>query len=416
MKHCIYLLIAALGMHQFSVAQPLSIGDPLPALRISNILNYDSSSLNTSRLKGKMILLDFGATTCIPCIKAMPLLDSLQKQFNGRLQVLMVTSERKEKVQQFLQKNKIAKNCSFPVVTEDSMLSALFPHTSLPHEVWINTEGMVAAITDHQYLTAGNIQQVLNDRSVNWPVKSDAISTVNTQIMDPFAGAKQLLYYSSFRNYLPGYKTIGIEKIDTGSATYHIRCVNYTIPDLYKMILGIRPGGFYPKQIKTDSSLHHRLFYDTMYDYKAAWEQKNKYCFGLRFPFTVSMQQLRQKLKQDLDIYLGIATVYEKRLLNCMVLQRVPAAFPPANEKNKDRFSLKKLMNSFNFNDSLPLLLNETGFSDLELNRFFIGISENEMNDQARLSQALQKAGFMICLEKRWVDILQFTRSSENQQ
>ncbi len=68
------------------------------------------------------------------------------KKFGNRIQIVVVSAEDKERVKRFLQTNKIAAKTILPVITADTMLNALFPHTALPHEVWINDEGRIVAI------------------------------------------------------------------------------------------------------------------------------------------------------------------------------------------------------------------------------------------------------------------------------
>ncbi len=60
-----------------------------------------------SSLKGKVVVLNFWHTSCVPCIAEMPLLDELVKQYNGK-EVLFIASTPNDEVQakKFLQKTR----------------------------------------------------------------------------------------------------------------------------------------------------------------------------------------------------------------------------------------------------------------------------------------------------------------------
>jgi thiol-disulfide isomerase/thioredoxin len=83
-KITIYIVLAMLCLNFAVMAQNskpptnLKIGDKVPEITISNILNYKdstgkpSTSAKISEFKGKLLILDFWATWCTPCIKYLP--------------------------------------------------------------------------------------------------------------------------------------------------------------------------------------------------------------------------------------------------------------------------------------------------------------------------------------------------------
>lgn len=60
-----------------------------------------------SKTNGKIILLNFWATWCTPCIKEIPDLQKLKKEFNAKVDVFFISvdSNFKESVPKFLKKN-----------------------------------------------------------------------------------------------------------------------------------------------------------------------------------------------------------------------------------------------------------------------------------------------------------------------
>lgn len=384
----------------------LSIGDKLPSLQIGNIINHSDSVINTKSFTGKLIILDFGATTCVPCIREIPHLDSLQKKFGNRIQIVMVSAEDKERVKRFLQTNKIAAKTILPVITADTMLNALFPHTALPHEVWINDEGRIVAITDQQYVTSENIEQVLNKEIFNWPVKADAQYS-KQQLNNK--KEKTALFWSSFSSYRAGLNPRGIRSVDTSGNTTYISCINFSIPAIYKFVLGITDRNFYPQQLIVDSSLNSRLFYNANWGYKADWTPKHTWCYEQQFPLSAGIDKIREKMRQELDIYFGITTQYEKRQLDCLVVYKEEGKKQELSANKKNNYiSLKAIFNYYNQESSLPVLINNTGTTDIGLNRIFIDIDKEEVKNLNVLKQQLKKAGYIITREKKWIDTLEF--------
>src|SRR5690606_39035344 len=87
----------------------------------------------------KLVILDFWATYCGACLAAMPKLDSIVQEHPDEIEVITVTGQEKELVLEFLEKRKnrggyVHKS---PKLFGDTILSKLFPHTFIPHYVWM---------------------------------------------------------------------------------------------------------------------------------------------------------------------------------------------------------------------------------------------------------------------------------------
>ena len=173
--------LPVLSRGQSSNVQQLGIGDKVPDLTFSNLVNYTSPVAKLSAFSGKLVILDFWATWCGTCLKKIPLLDSAQKKFGNRLQILLVSNEGgnprdEDKVKAFLEKRQVAGRGSFslPATTvQNPLLLQLFPHTFIPHYVWISPQGRVFAITSFREMTLANIEAMLNGCAVAMPVKND---------------------------------------------------------------------------------------------------------------------------------------------------------------------------------------------------------------------------------------------------
>ena len=64
----------------YSHSKPSSIGTPAPNFTIQD----SDRSVTLSQLHGKIVILNFWATWCPPCVDEMPSLEQLQKKFQGK--------------------------------------------------------------------------------------------------------------------------------------------------------------------------------------------------------------------------------------------------------------------------------------------------------------------------------------------
>src|SRR5262245_19396179 len=62
---------------------------PLPELRLAD---FDGKTVGADTLKGNIVVLDFWATWCLPCIGEIPLLNGIQQKYRDKgLKVVGVT-------------------------------------------------------------------------------------------------------------------------------------------------------------------------------------------------------------------------------------------------------------------------------------------------------------------------------------
>ena len=67
----------------------MKIGDPTPAF---NLQTLDGKTVDIASYKGKVVLLDFWATWCGPCRKALPELKNLLEKNTGKPLVVISVS------------------------------------------------------------------------------------------------------------------------------------------------------------------------------------------------------------------------------------------------------------------------------------------------------------------------------------
>ncbi len=92
--------------------------------------------------EGKVLVIDFWATWCGPCRRSSPILDKLQKQHKGELEVLAISGSRENAgvVKRFLQRDKE----SYSYLHDDKQtLNNAFGVRAIPHSVVVSTDGVV---------------------------------------------------------------------------------------------------------------------------------------------------------------------------------------------------------------------------------------------------------------------------------
>lgn len=313
-------------------AQELKVGQSCPDILLKNIINFSSDQLNLSDIKGKLIIVDFWATTCISCIKAFPHMDSLQKLFNDKIQIIAVNSESKDSTIRFFDKRKRIKIPAFPFVTGDSIMSVLFPHIFVPHHVWIDSNRIVQAITEGFNTTAENLTAYFsNDFKLNLPLKKDTLLKYSDAIFWPgqLGESQGTLEYCSYLTKgivgLPsgnGFNnTIDSERNDDANMIYADNIPISTLIDIAfsernkynfehsnSVILNVQdPSRFSPPK---DNNKFDE------------WLKSNPlYCYRLLVPPS-EKKELFVIMQQDLKRYFNIDVKIKKKLIKCLVLKR----------------------------------------------------------------------------------------------
>lgn len=337
-KFTILIVLAFFCLHFFCYARQnnaiditsrgLQSGDTVPDVTISGIHHYKTSTAKLSDFRGKLLILDFFATWCSPCLAMLPRIDSLQKQFGDRVQFLPVTYQKEDEVLPFLEKleKQQGRHYSLPVVTGDTVLGRLFPYRVLPHYVWIGPDGRPAATTGRSGLNRETVESLIRGRLPEGiRMKQDTLTAYNPRlpllVNNNGGTGGSLLYHSVLTGYAEGLKSFYTIEALEGSAGARLSMTNLSVRNLFAFAWASGGPLFNSKRIII-SSRDSVLLRPAGNIPHLQWLKGHGYCYELIVPPALS-GELFSIAQKELGRFLPQYRVsIEPRMQACMVLTR----------------------------------------------------------------------------------------------
>lgn len=128
------------------------------------LINSNGDVLEFNTLEGKVIVVNFWATWCPPCIAEMPSFQKLYDGYQDKVVFLFVASDEEKKVVTFLNKNEY----TLPVYFEVTNRPAEMQSNSLPTTYIINRKGeIVVNKTGAVDWNSNRIKDLLEELIVN---------------------------------------------------------------------------------------------------------------------------------------------------------------------------------------------------------------------------------------------------------
>jgi thiol-disulfide isomerase/thioredoxin len=411
----------------------IQIGQKVPDIVLNNLHNYKDAkgkpvtTLKLSGLNEKLIILDFWATWCSPCVAMIPKMEALQTQFKGEILILPVTYQTKDVALPFLKKLKNGAPLLLPQVTDDKELNRLFPHVYLPHYVWIDYTGTVRAITGPEEVTAENIDKVLDNPIGKFALqqkKDVKIAYDNSKpllINNNGGDGSNLVYHSVVTRYIEGLGS-GLQNMKN-HPVYGKRITfrNYDLRSIYAYAYGERKVWYGKNRVKLNVADTSKLEYDLKDP--NTWQRLNTYCYELVLPFYAGEQMFRF-LKEDLKrVFPQYDAKVVKMKTRCATLKVVG---------NTDLLKVRDTSSKKSSFSGLGIVLRETPLNTLikQLNSVYMQYSQYPVIDLTNISEpvnlnitanlsnldsineSLIKYGLRFQLEEHEIDVLEITDST----
>lgn len=419
----ICLLLTKLVMGQESVVpvsqnnghRIYSVGDQLPEDIMDELAPFS----------GKPIILDFWATYCGSCIVQFPKLKELQNEFEGEIQIVMVTNQTKVVIDKFTENNEVFRNLGLPSLVANQKIWNSFAFRSIPLQVWIDDQGYVRYITSGSNISSKRIAAFLRNEELD---VEDATVNVDFDPESPLwlegngRQNKHLKYYSFIMEYVPDAGNLeSVEQNRISGKAERIEARNTTIENMFGMAYGktmINSPFKSSKRRSIETSDKSKFVPPEETSHRKEWFIKNTYCYDIKVP-EESSEDIFEFMKMDLERYFNVKSSIEKREMPCLVLQTIDEAKAIETKGGPPQGRLRSLDNKkisisnrfmYLFLEELEFeieafsmlpLINGTGYEgkvDVEFDRF--------PKDLKSLNADLKRYGLMISEKVQTIDML----------
>lgn len=367
------------------IITPLNIGDQIPDELWNTplqVVNHPEGkeTITLADYKGKLIILDFWATWCVPCIRNFPKLHGLQNEFNDAIKVLAVTQEDTDRINTFFTTGVGQKHTYLNSVVNDSILSQYITYKSVPHIAWIDPDGKFINATQAKEVTKANIQSILDGDKAELASKIDIDRDRPLFISEHFNDDLELKSYSIFsKSYYPGLPNGNKEKKTKDGVVYGRQMTNATMMIIYRVILTHlfeREGEkFNSKRIIVDVKKPALL--DLIKKTDGGNENYNIYNYELIVPKEKS-DSLYDYMLADLNRYSDYIGVIEKRMVDYLALvktstddkiksngEKARTVYPSTTAFTLTNRPMDYIVNLLNGDTPIKLpIFDETGYTD----------------------------------------------------
>jgi thiol-disulfide isomerase/thioredoxin len=407
------------------VGKAVGVGERLESYSFRDVMNYKGrGSLNVADFKGKVLILDFWNTGCSSCVASWPKLISLQDRFADSVQVVLVNPRQSRQVVGSLiskRERLLHFKMNMPVVCNDREIEKIFPHTTVPHVVWIDPSGRMRAVTGSGEVNERNLERAI--RHSEFPSRGkDVFSTVGNYRKPLFqdenvSDNSKVVWSSVISEFVQGlYPSFRVYSDSTVSS---VTATNMSVLDMLRYLYaGEQLSNGLPAEwahsriryvgrdsIKYAVYVEGEVQYDRLFSYQLIARRR------------VSSGQLKRLMISDVERYFGVRSYIKKATVDCLVLTALDeskfkysggegrffcdGATLEVNDKTFDEL-VQYLVGATNYYYLSFPIVNETGYKGK------IGGIRIEANvyDPLSLSIAFRKYGIGLSTEKREIELL----------
>ena len=261
-----------------------------------------------SQLRGKIVILEFWATYCAPCIPPLKHFNRLQAQFGDAVKFIAISGENRDKIDAFIAKKGNA-NLTYSM-DWGHKLNDMFYHHFIPHTVVIDQDGVVRAFCSPDEIDEIVIMNLINREPVNFTMKHEYKETSYSQSTavlqnygEPIVVKKTAnqTYKVELSNYREGLPTEFIIE----SSTEH-KFINCPLTLIYQILHNQKPN---------------RVLLEVNDKSKYSSENNNLYCLELNVP-EYTGKNIREVGLQQLEALFPLKSKIEVRSQKVFSIQK----------------------------------------------------------------------------------------------
>ncbi|RKO70767.1 TlpA family protein disulfide reductase [Sphingobacterium puteale] len=401
----------------------LKIGDTIPEALWNTplqVVNHPSGkeqiTLNYYRDK-KLIILDFWATWCGPCLKSFPKLDSLQADFKDDLAILLVNSRGSRDTPQRI-KNVLSKRVNpvqMPSIINDTILIKLFPPQSLTHSVWIR-DSKVFGLTLSDKITKNSLAGAIAGMSdsISQNAGATALPEKNQLSSAPSEDNSSYIYRSFLRGYNEQLTRRSIVIQDSSGNVNRIVFTNSPILDFYKLAYYPTLASYGPARTILHVKDPDRLHVPNDLTSAKAWMEQHTFNYLATFPARSNGEAVKL-FTADIDRYFGYRVEFAEREIGCWIITtndpRKITGFPadlPRETNLSDNTGLPLFVQNYPFSSLVGQLerMHEEPFIDeTQISKPVSMDLPADLMDMAKLKRSFERQGLRLRKESRKIKV-----------
>lgn len=395
------------------------VGDQLPD-SLYTISNYPGkTAIRLAELKKKLVILDMWGINCGGCIAAMPGLEQLQQEFKDQVQIILVTRDSFDQVEELKKHVKIVRDCSLPFITGENVLGSLFDYAYVPDEAWLDQNGKIVYFTQSPIATGKNIRAFLSGKIVSLHELKD--TSIVSDWDRPIVSTLQSIQKGDFgiSAYLAPHNETKYSYHDAGggftSDTSRVKSI---------VLLGANIDLLYSCAYDNYTFSQMPIFKNYKQPYKYEPDPvngANHYDYELIMKRHNTPRQFYRHMQLDLDDFFNLQSRREKRKIPCYILTRVSRnsllkGSGPLDDnllRLNDSLSAKNALwgtvvenLKSNSTKNIPMI-DETGFDPKMLVTFKISTDFN--HNLAAVRKSLAPYGLSVKIEEREINCVLLT-------
>ncbi|QES87370.1 TlpA family protein disulfide reductase [Rhizosphaericola mali] len=357
--------------------KPLTIGDTVPDFELPNVINYKDSVIHLHDFQGKLVILDFYGTWCGGCQPGIPKLDSLQKVFKDKIQVIVLChDENLDIVHKTIQNRWKEKNLILPfVLAKDpkEYINQLFPHKMVPHEIWISPDRILVSTTGADEVSYKNIRTLLNGSKPVLQIKKDLLDfDKNKALLENPEVLNNLKYSSLFTKHISGAGAAFGRQYDSSTRKSRYYYINLSPILLLRLAFGCDLENRVSLECSNPTAIYSP-------SYSRQWRNLHTFCYEQTIINPAKNFSRKQLMQSDLTHFLGLSVIWEQKLVPCWVLKKSHNSgnehYSPKNTSRTEFISYhgtgSQIIHQLAVLDS-PVLIDETNSNrilDFQINR-----------------------------------------------